>query len=75
MHPNDNLLRHVPVHSHAGYSTYLYVEDDTRVPWPALVSWAHDTAVLAPLGYQRNFYRTEFHPETGALMLLDIIKP
>lgn len=53
----------------------MYVEDDTRVTWPALVSWAHDTVLLEPLGYLRNFYRTEFDAASGALNLLDLILP
>ena len=31
------------------YSSYVYVEDDTRVPWAAMLSWAWDTEVLEPL--------------------------
>lgn len=51
----------------------MYIEDDTRVPWPALFSWAIDTAQLEPLGYMRNVFRTEFHPQNGRLVVLDII--
>jgi hypothetical protein len=54
------------------YSTYMYLEDDTLVPWPALVSWAFDTEVLEPLGFMRGFYRTEVHPTTGDVVLLDV---
>jgi hypothetical protein len=54
------------------YSTYMYLEDDTLVPWPALVSWAFDTEVLEPLGFMRGFYRTEVSPKTGDLVLMDI---
>lgn len=42
-----------------GYTTTLYIEDDTCVTWEALQSWAADTQVLAPLGLIRAFYRTE----------------
>ena len=41
-----NVLRKA---SAKAYSTYIYVEDDTRVPWPVLVSWAWDTEVLEPM--------------------------
>jgi hypothetical protein len=54
------------------YSTYMYLEDDTHVPWPALVSWAFDTEVLEPLGFLRGFYRTEVSPMTGDVVLFDI---
>jgi hypothetical protein len=50
----------------------MYLEDDTLVPWPALVSWAYDTEVLEPLGFMRGFYRTEVSPMTGELVLMDI---
>jgi hypothetical protein len=54
------------------YLTYMYLEDDTLVPWPAMVSWAFDTEVLEPLGFMRGFYRTEVSPKTGDLVLMDI---
>jgi hypothetical protein len=54
------------------YTTYMYIEDDTHVPWPALVSWAFDTEVLEPLGFVRGFYRTEISPKTGDVVFLDI---
>jgi hypothetical protein len=57
------------------YSTYMYIEDDTHIPWPALVSWAFDTEVLAPLGFVRGFYRTEVNPTTGDVAMLDCVKP
>jgi hypothetical protein len=50
----------------------MYLEDDTLVPWPALVSWAFDTEVLEPLGFMRGFYRTEVNPKTGDVVLLDV---
>jgi hypothetical protein len=53
------------------YSAYMYIEDDTLVPWPAIVSWAFDTEVLAPLGFIRGFYRTEVDPTTGDVVMLD----
>jgi hypothetical protein len=68
-HAPWGLLKH---HSPGKYSTYMYLEDDTLVPWPALVSWAFDTEVLEPLGFMRGFYRTEVSPMTGELVLLDI---
>ena len=35
----------------------MYMEDDSKVTWPALASWARDTELLEPLGFLRNFYR------------------
>lgn len=53
------------------YTTVLYMEDDTRMPWPSLVSWALDTQLLEPFNFTRCFYRTEFDPKNGQLRLLD----
>lgn len=50
------------------YTAYINIEGDFKLPWLALVSWVTDTAVLAPLGFQRGFYATEFHPDTGQVM-------
>jgi hypothetical protein len=30
-----------------------------------MVSWAEDTVLLEPYNLKRNFYRIEFHPDTG----------
>lgn len=35
------------------YTSVIYVEDDTRLGWATLVSWALDTEVLEPLQYTR----------------------
>lgn len=35
-------------------------------------SWARDTEVLEPLGFQRGFLRTEVEPATGDTVVLDI---
>ena len=53
------------------HTAYLYLEDDTKLRWRALVSWACDTAVLAPHGFSRGIYRTEIHPNTGNMVFLD----
>lgn len=44
---------------------FMYIEDDTDVTWPALLSWAADTKVLEPLGFLRHFWRTEISNFTG----------
>ena len=49
--------RVIPFRRTAGYTAYMYMEDDTKVTWPALASWARDTELLEPLGFLRNFYR------------------
>lgn len=54
------------------YSTFMYLEDDTLVPWPTLVSWAIDTEVLEPLGFTRGIFRTEFN-NNGNLSLNDLV--
>ena len=41
------------------YTAFLYIEDDTGITWPSLVSWALDQQHLEPLGFSRGFYRTE----------------
>lgn len=53
------------------YSTVLYMEDDTYITWPVIVSWALDTQVLQPLNFTRCFFRTEIHHITGLKVLLD----
>lgn len=47
------------------------MEDDTDLAWPALLSWAVDTELLAPLGYARCFVRTDFNQKTGQVHALD----
>jgi hypothetical protein len=46
-------------------------QDDTRMTWPTLVSWAIDTRVLAPWNFTRCFYRTEVDPQSGGFRLMD----
>jgi hypothetical protein len=53
------------------YSAIFYMEDDTRLDWPAVVSWALDTEVLEPHNLTRCFYRTEVHATYGTPALLD----
>ena len=36
------------------------------VRWDTVLAWAADDAMLAPLGFQRGFFRTEFSTEKGA---------
>ena len=45
---------------------FMYVEDDVLVRWNTVLAWAADDALLAPLGFQRGFFRTEFSTEKGA---------
>ena len=44
----------------------MYVEDDVLVRWDSVLAWAEDDALLAPLGFQRGFFRTEFNVQSGA---------
>ncbi|WIA23248.1 hypothetical protein OEZ85_000019 [Tetradesmus obliquus] len=53
------------------YSTVVYMEDDTRLTWRTLVSWAIDTNLLAAFNVTRCFFRTEVRPADGGLMLMD----
>lgn len=47
------------------------LQDDTRVTWRALVSWAIDTRLLGPFNATRCFFRTEVRPADGGLLLID----
>jgi hypothetical protein len=49
------------------YTSIIYMEDDTRLSWPALISWALDTEVLEPLNFTRCILRTEVDQPTGYL--------
>ena len=49
----------------------MYIEDDTQVPWRAMVAWARATPALAQLNLTYAFYRTEVSPATGELVMLD----
>ena len=51
------------------HTAYVYIEDDTEVLWPALLSWAIDTEALEPLNFQRGFYRTEVGDDGESKML------
>lgn len=50
------------------YTAFVNVEADFKLTWTSLRSWAVDTAVLHPMGFQRGFFATEFHPDSGRLM-------
>ncbi len=52
------------------YTAYLYVEDDTGIMWPSLVSWALVEKHFAPLGFSLGFYRTEVQPPHRPLEIL-----
>ena len=56
---------------HPNFTSIIYMEDDTRLSWPAVVSWALDTEVLAPLNFTRCIYRTEMDVESGGPNMLD----
>lgn len=53
------------------YDTVVYMEDDTRLTWPVLVSWAIDTQLLAEHNYSRCIYRTEVDKTAGFIRLMD----
>ena len=73
---NVSLRYKLVVPNDAGYYTsYMYIEDDTRIPWPTLKSWAEDACMLEPLGFQRGIYRTEVSESTGELVLMDMYTP
>lgn len=59
-------------YSKGNHTTFVYIEDDTFIPWPTLVSWALDTEVLEPLNLTRSVYRTEID-EDGSLTLMDMM--
>ncbi len=59
---------------HAEYTAFMYLESDMRVPWRALLGWAADEPILAPLGFQRAFYRVEPIEQSGRLGLTDQIE-
>lgn len=56
---------------HPDYTSIIYMEDDTRLSWPTVTSWALDTEVLAPQNFSRCIYRTEVATETGGLNMMD----
>ena len=45
-----------------------------RLTWDNVMSWATDQAVLEPLGFQRQFYRTEIAPWNGKEWLFDALQ-
>ena len=53
------------------YTAYVYMEDDTQVPWRAMVAWARSTPALALFNLTYGFYRTEVSPKTGELVMMD----
>lgn len=53
------------------YTSVVYMEDDTRLSWASLISWALDTEILEPLNYTRCFYRTEIYAMSGKRVMLD----
>ena len=48
----------------------MLLEDDLCPSWPALVSWAREAPILQDRGFQRCFYRTEYRPSDGRLVML-----
>jgi len=56
------------------YTSVIYMEDDTRLNWPTVISWALDSEVLAPLNFTRCIYRTEVDMETGGFNMMDWIE-
>jgi hypothetical protein len=59
------------VERHPNYTSIFYMEDDTHLSWPTVISWALDTEVLEPLNFTRCIYRTEVDAETGDFYVLD----
>jgi hypothetical protein len=57
---------------YSNYSTFLYFEDDTFIPWSHLVSWAIDNDILEKLGFSRGVYRTEIN-KAGRLSMNDMV--
>jgi len=56
----------------AQYTAYMYMEDDTLVPWRAMTAWARATPALDERNLTFGFYRTEVSPDTGELVMLDL---
>ena len=56
---------------HADYTSIIYIEDDTRLSWPALISWALDMEVLEPLNFTRCIFRTEVDHKIGRTNIVD----
>jgi hypothetical protein len=54
----------------ADYTTFMLLEDDLCPSWSALVSWARESPLLERHGFQRCFYRTEYRPKDGQLVML-----
>ncbi|EWM22808.1 hypothetical protein Naga_100178g6 [Nannochloropsis gaditana] len=59
------------VERHPGYTSIFYMEDDTHLTWPTVVSWALDTEILEPLNFTRCIYRTEVDVKTGDFNMMD----
>ena len=62
-----------PLSGSAHYTTYVYMEDDTQVPWRAMKAWARATPALELVNLTYGFYRTEVSPLTGELVMMDLI--
>jgi hypothetical protein len=57
------------------HTAVVYMEDDTRLAWSSLVSWAFDTEILEPLNFTRCFFRTETSATKGTSNMLDWTMP
>ena len=74
--PNACKSRVLGASWHAGstrYTAYMYMEDDTQVPWRAMLAWARATPALATLNLTCGFYRSEVSPKTGELVMMDFM--
>lgn len=59
----------------ADYTSIIYMEEDTRLSWPALISCALDTEVLEPLNFTRCIFRTEVDHKIGRTNIFDWMVP
>ena len=77
--PHALLWAHRPVIEEelprANYTSLIYMEDDTPLSWPTLMSWALDTEVLEPLNFTRCMYRTEVDHKIGRTNIFDWMVP
>jgi len=55
---------------HESFTSVVVLEDDIRLSWPSLQSWALDTELLLPYNFRRCFFRTEFGTK-GDIRMLD----
>ncbi|KAK9818872.1 hypothetical protein WJX74_004902 [Apatococcus lobatus] len=56
------------------YTAFIYLEDDMRLTWKCITSWAIDQEVLDPMNFQRQFFRTEIAPWNGKEQLSDALQ-